>query len=288
MTSSPVISANELAALITAPPGAAPGGRPLVLDVRYPGPASPLDGRLQYLEGHIPSASYVSMDCALAAAHIPGVTGRHPLPSVAVFEEAMRAAGVDAGGSVVVYDDWNSIAAARCWWLLRNAGHEDVRVLDGGWRAWTEAGLPVDTGESHPPRGGFTASAGLLPSIDAEGAARIASEGVLLDARPSNRFRGEDETIDPVAGHIPGARSFPALSLVDEEGRFLPPRVLREAFSSVGAVGATPVGVYCGSGIQASHAILAAVVAGLTPPALYPGSWSEWITDPSRRVATGA
>lgn len=291
MMASPLISAAGLAALLLAPLGSAapdPAQRPLVLDVRYPGPGSTIDGRLQYLEGHIPSASYVSMDEALAAAHIPGVTGRHPLPSPAVFEEAMREAGVASDRPLVVYDDWNSIAAARCWWLLRNAGHEDVRVLDGGWRAWTEAGLPTDSGDVHPKRGDFTASAGLLESIDASGAARIASEGVLLDARPANRFRGEDETIDPVAGHIPGARSFPAVNLVDEEGRFLPEDALRSLFASVGAGEGVEVGVYCGSGIQASHVALAAAAAGLRIPALYAGSWSEWITDPSRQFATGA
>lgn len=260
----------------------------LILDVRYPGPGSPIDGHLQYLEGHIPSACYISMDEALAAPHIPGVTGRHPLPSLDIFEEAMRAAGLRKGRPVVIYDDWKSIAAARCWWLLRNAGYENVRVLDGGWRAWVDAALPIETGEVAPISGSFTAATGLLPSVDAVGAARIASEGILLDARPANRFRGEDETIDPVAGHIPGARSFPALNLINEDGYFLPAHKLRTMFASVGATDEAEVGVYCGSGIQASHAVLAAAVAGLRLPALYAGSWSEWIVDPSREVEIGA
>ncbi len=260
----------------------------LILDVRYPGPGSLIDGHLQYLEGHIPSACYISMDEALAAPHIPGVTGRHPLPSLDVFEKAMRAAGLRKGRPVVIYDDWKSIAAARCWWLLRNAGHENVRVLDGGWRAWVDAALPIETGEVAPIPGSFTAATGLLPSVDAVGAARIASEGVLLDARPANRFRGEDETIDPVAGHIPGARSFPALNLINEDGSFLPAHKLRTMFASVGATDEAEVGVYCGSGIQASHAVLAAAVAGLRLPALYAGSWSEWIVDPSHEVEIGA
>ena len=260
----------------------------LILDVRYPGPGSPVDGRLQYLEGHIPSACYISMDEALAAPHILGVTGRHPLPSHDVFEEAMRAAGLRKGRPVVIYDDWKSIAAARCWWLLRNAGYENVRVLDGGWRAWVDAALPIEAGEVAPISGSFTAATGLLPSVDAVGAARIASEGVLLDARPANRFRGEDETIDPVAGHIPGARSFPALNLINEDGYFLPAHKLRTMFASIGATDEVEVGVYCGSGIQASHAVLAAAVAGLRLPALYAGSWSEWIVDPSREVEIGA
>lgn len=259
----------------------------LILDVRYPGPGSPIDGHLQYLEGHIPSACYISMDEALAAPHILGVTGRHPLPSHDVFEEAMRAAGLRKGRPVVIYDDWKSIAAARCWWLLRNAGHENVRVLDGGWRAWVDAALPVETGEVAPIPGSFTAATGFFPSVDAVGVARIASEGILLDARPANRFRGEDETIDPVAGHIPGARSFPALNLINEDGYFLPAHKLRTMFASVGATDEAEVGVYCGSGIQASHAVLAAAVAGLRLPALYAGSWSEWIVDPSREVEIG-
>ncbi|MDC4233935.1 sulfurtransferase [Actinomyces sp. B33] len=284
MQTAALIDADDLAALLDS----ADGPRPVLLDVRYPGPASDEDGRAQYLAGHIPGAAYVDLDTALAAPHVPGVTGRHPLPDPGVFEEAMRAAGVSDDRPVVVYDDWLSIAAARAWWLLRRAGHVDVRVLDGGWSAWTRAGGPVDTGESLPAPGDFRAAQGALRVVDAQGAARIAREGVLLDARPAARFRGEDETIDPVAGHIPGARSLPAASLVDGAGRFLAPPVLAERFAAVGAVAGVEVGVYCGSGIQACHAALAAEASGAVPsPAVYAGSWSEWITDPARGVETG-
>ena len=295
----PLITAAELAGLLAL----APPARPVVLDVRYPGIGLPDDGRDQYLAGHVPGAAYVSLDDALAAPHVPGVTGRHPLPEAAVLQAAMRAAGVSAARPVVVYDDWRSIAAARAWWLLRWAGHDDVRVLDGGWRAWRESGGDVETGEIRPETGDLVVEPGGRAVVDAEGAERIAATGVLLDARPANRYRGEDETIDPVAGHIPGARSLPALSLMADDGRFLPAERLAERFGAVGVRGDAGgrggeglggvrdggVGIYCGSGLQACHVALAAAACGAAAdPAVYAGSWSEWITDPARPVARGA
>ncbi len=281
---SPLIDVDELEAILEGDPA----NRLVLLDVRYPGPGSSVDGHAEYLAGHIPGAAYVAMDRALAAPHLPGATGRHPLPDPEVFAAAMRAAGVSKGRPVVVYDDWRSIAASRAWWLLRWAGHEDVRVLDGGWSVWRDAGNPIDEGEAALEEGDFTADVGHRRLIDAEGAAALAADGVLLDARPANRFRGEDEMIDPVAGHIPGARSLPALDLVDEGGRFLPAEILAERFAAVGATDARKVGIYCGSGIQACHAILAAEASGaLEDPALYAGSWSDWITDPSRPAEVG-
>lgn len=292
----PLITAAELAGLLLAPPA-----RPVVLDVRYPGIGLPDDGYDQYLAGHVPGAAYVSLDDALAAPHVPGVTGRHPLPGAAVLQAAMRAAGVSAARPVVVYDDWRSIAAARAWWLLRWAGHDDVRVLDGGWRAWRAGGGDVETGEVRPEPGDLVVEPGGRAVIDAEGAERIAATGVLLDARPADRYRGEDETIDPVAGHIPGARSLPALGLMADDGRFLPAEQLAERFGAVGVRGdaggrddeglggVRGVGIYCGSGLQACHVALAAAACGAAAdPAVYAGSWSEWITDPTRPVARGA
>ena len=300
----PLITAAELAGLLAL----APPARPVVLDVRYPGIGLPDDGRDQYLAGHVPGAAYVSLDDALAAPHVPGATGRHPLPGAAVLQAAMRAAGVSAARPVVVYDDWRSIAAARAWWLLRWAGHDDVRVLDGGWRAWRAGGGDVETGEVRPEPGDLVVEPGGRAVVDAEGAERIAATGVLLDARPANRYRGEDETIDPVAGHIPGARSLPALSLMADDGRFLPAERLAERFGAVGVRGDAGgrggeglgggrsaggrdggVGIYCGSGLQACHVALAAAACGAAAdPAVYAGSWSEWIIDPARPVARGA
>ncbi len=256
---------------------------PVILDVRYGGPAG-IGGQAVYEEGHIPGAHYLDLDEILADPPSGGAGGRHPLPTPERFERGMRSVGVNADSMVVVYDDWNSIAAARAWWLLRHFGHRRVRVLDGGWKAWDG---PVETGEpSDVPVGDFTVGPGASRTLDAELAADVARTGVLLDARPAERFRGQGETIDPVAGHIPGAVSFPALELVDQAGRFLPPEVLREKFAAAGVTGPGMAGAYCGSGVQACHAALAAAIAGVDEDlALYAGSWSDWITDPSRPVA---
>lgn len=286
-TTSPLITAAQLAAVLDGPEE----DRPVVLDVRYPGVGSAEDGHAQYLAGHVPGAAYVSLDDALAAEHVPGVTGRHPLPEPSVLQDAMRAAGVREERPVVVYDDWLSIAAARAWWLLRWAGHDDVRVLDGGWRPWQGSGRPVETGEAAPEPGDLTVRPGHRRTVDADGAAALARDGVLLDARPAGRFRGEGETIDPVAGHVPGAHSLPTMELVDDTGRFLPVEALAARLTAVGVEPGTDgagVGIYCGSGVQACHAALAAEAAGVVrDPAVYAGSWSEWVTDPSRPVATG-
>jgi thiosulfate/3-mercaptopyruvate sulfurtransferase len=227
---------------------------------------------------------FVDLDADLAAAAGPG--GRHPLPEAADFQASMRAAGVSDDRAVVVYDASSAMAAARAWWLLRYFGHPEVRVLDGGLAAWTEAGLPLDGGETRPTPGQFTARPGGMPVLDAAGAAALARDGALLDARAPERFRGESEPIDPVAGHIPGARNRPSTLNVDPTGRFLDPPGLRDAFRAVAMSNAGEVGAYCGSGIAAAHEVLALELAGFAA-ALYPGSWSEWITDPARPVATG-
>ncbi|MDR7330425.1 sulfurtransferase [Corynebacterium guangdongense] len=255
-------------------------GDQLLLDVRYPGPGSPVDGRAAYRAAHIPGAVYLDMDTVLAAPHLPGETGRHPLPSPETLQAGLRAAGVDEDSAIVVYDDWNSIAAARAWWLLRHAGLRDVRVLDGGWRAWTG---PTESGEVTPEPGTVTVAYGSRSLLDATSAA--AFDGLLLDARPANRYRGEDETIDPVAGHIPGAVSLPALDLVSG-GRLRPADELAAVFVDHGVTAPGQAGAYCGSGLQASLVALAASVAGVDEDlAVYAGSWSDWITDPARPVA---
>ncbi len=283
MNKNPLVTVAELQSLL-----ADPGTAPAVLDIRWLGPGSG-GGRSAFQQGHIPGAHFVDLDTVLAEPDTGGTGGRHPLPAPERFESGMRAAGVTTSRPVVVYDDSSSIAASRAWWLLRHFGHEDVTVLDGGWGAWRAAGLPVETGTNEGVEvGEFVASAPQLTALDADGAARMATSGVLIDGRPTNRFRGENEKIDPVAGRIPGAQSLPAMTLVAADGKFLSPEELRAVFGAVGLTGGTPAATYCGSGVQACHVTLAAAVAGLTDDlALYAGSWSDWITDPSRPVAKG-
>ena len=250
-----------------------------VLDVRYRvgGPAGPEE----FARGHVPGAVYVDLDTALAAP--PGPRGRHPLPEVDVFEEAMRAAGVSNDRPVVVYDDWAGRAAARCWWLLSWAGHRDVRVLDGGWSTWVAAGHAQSDVQKSPERGDFRAHPGVLHVRVITDVLTSAREGVLVDARSPERFRGEVEPLDPVAGHIPGAVNVPTERNLGPDGRFRTPEELHEVYAT--ATGG-PVAAYCGSGITATHDILAMKLAGIDA-ALYPGSWSEWVADGSRPVAIG-
>ena len=236
-------------------------------------------------QGHIPGAVFVDLDRELSGP--PGAGGRHPLPAPADFQDAMRDAGVRDRRPVVVYDAANSSAAGRAWWLLRYFGHGDVHVLDGGLAAWLADGRALQRGAADPrERGDFTVNPGHMPVLDAAGAAELARHGVLLDARAPERFRGESEPIDPVAGHIPGARNRPTTENVDGSGRFRDTAELRDAFEAVGAGRGVAVGAYCGSGVTAAHQVLALELAGIDA-ALYPGSWSEWIRDPSRPVATG-
>ncbi len=251
-----------------------------ILDVRYRQGGEP--GRADFEAGHVPGAAYVDLDTALAAP--PGDGGRHPLPDVAVFEAAMRAAGVRADRGVVVYDDWEGRAAARAWWLLRHHGHRDVRVLDGGWAAWQAGGGSVEVGAVAPDAGDFVAGpAGLMPVVDAAGVLDVA---VVVDARAPERYRGDVEPIDPVAGRIPGAVNVPTTANVASDGRFRTPVELAAVYAEVGAVPGADVAAYCGSGVTAAHDVLAMAVAGVAA-ALYPGSWSGWITDPARPVERG-
>jgi thiosulfate/3-mercaptopyruvate sulfurtransferase len=262
------------------------GEPPVLLDVRWelsPHPPRP-PGWPLYLEGHIPGAAFVDLDTALAGP--PGAGGRHPLPDADVFARSMRAAGVSGDRPVVVYDAGNSVAAARAWWLLRYFGHSDVRVLDGGFSGWQAAGYPIERGATAADPGDFVPRPGGMPLLDADAAAALARDGVLIDARAAARFRGEEEPVDPVAGHIPNAVNLPAPDLVGDDGRFAAPDDLRARFAELGADSAASVGAYCGSGVAASYEVLALSLAGI-PAALYVGSWSDWITDPDRPVATG-
>jgi thiosulfate/3-mercaptopyruvate sulfurtransferase len=255
---------------------------PLVIDARWRLGGPP--GAGSYQAGHLPRAVFVDLAADLAGQ--PGTGGRHPLPGSAAFQAAMRRAGVSAGRPVVAYDDGDSIAAARAWWTLRYFGHDQVRVLDGGFSAWTAACLPVAADSPAVPAGDFTAVAGRMPVVDADGAAALARSGVLLDVRTGERYRGEAEPVDPVAGHIPGALSAPVAGSIAADGRFRQPAELAGRFAALGAAAGQPVGAYCGSGVAAAHEVLALALAGV-PAALYVGSWSGWIAGPGRPVATG-
>jgi thiosulfate/3-mercaptopyruvate sulfurtransferase len=260
------------------------GPGPVLLDVRWRLGGPP--GIDTYRRGHLPGAVFTDLDRELAAP--PGPGGRHPLPEAAAFQAAMRAAGVGQQRPVVAYDDGDGAAAARAWWLLRYFGHPHVRVLDGGYPAWTAGGLPVSVTVPAPEPGDFTARPGHMPALDATGALGLAESGILLDARAAERYRGDTELVDPVAGHIPGAVSAPTTANVNADGTFKGADELGDRFAVLGARpdGGPAVGAYCGSGITAAHEVLALALAGI-PAALYVGSWSDWITDPARPVATG-
>jgi thiosulfate/3-mercaptopyruvate sulfurtransferase len=271
---------TDVSALARALAGPTP---PVLLDVRWRLGGPP--GIEAYRAGHLPRAVFVDLDTDLAGD--PGPAGRHPLPSAGRFQAAMRRAGVSAGSTVVVYDEADATVAARAWWLLRYFGHRDCQILDGGYRAWTAAGGQVATEDVVAPGGGdFTARPGQMPVLDADGAASLARRGHLLDARARERYRGEREPVDPVAGHIPGAVSAPTTANVGADGRFLPAAGLRARFATLGAAGPGMVGVYCGSGVTAAHEVLALRLAGIHA-SLYVGSWSSWVADPARPVATG-
>ncbi|HLS32005.1 MAG TPA: sulfurtransferase, partial [Brevibacterium sp.] len=336
-----LVTVDELAQLLDAD---GVGDRPVVLDVRWT--LQQPDGREEFAAGHIPGARYVALDTELSAHTSAEPTqGRHPLPSAEQFEATVRSWGVRTGTPVVVYDDVAGQAAARAWWLLRWAGHSEVRVLDGGWSAWRAAGLPEEPGAggaaansaaagtsgadgASSAGGAFVIRPGSMPSLSADEAAELArsEDGVLLDARAAERFEGRTEPLDPVAGHIPGALNAPAGGNA-EDGRFRSADSLMDYYSALGAMSprgantsaaqatdTTPpatatttgpatapspalspssasspspmIGAYCGSGVSASHTVLALASIGVDA-ALFPGSWSAWSNDPARPAATG-
>jgi thiosulfate/3-mercaptopyruvate sulfurtransferase len=255
--------------------------RLVLLDVRWRLDAP--DGRPAYRAGHLPGARYVDLDRELAGPPAP-LLGRHPLPAPADLEAAARRWGVRQDSVVVAYDDLGGMSAARAWWLLRDGGLTDVRVLNGGLASWRRAGLPLESGDVEPEPGDVRLTPGHLAVIDADRAA--AFPGALLDARAGERYRGEVEPVDPRAGHVPGALSAPTAGNLDADGGFLPPDALRRRFTDLGVDLDGPVAAYCGSGVTASHEVLALAVAGVDA-ALYPGSWSAWSNDPARPVVTG-
>ena len=256
-----------------------------IVDCRYK-LGEPGAGERLWLEGHIPGAAYMDVDRDLAGP--PGERGRHPLPRADAFEAAARRAGIGEDTLVVAYDEAAEGGAARLWWLLRHFGHDEVTVLDGGLRGWREEGGELRAGPERTEPGDFRARApeGRPASAEelasggrAAGAESAPARGgapVLLDARAPERYRGEAEPIDPVAGHIPGAVNLPFTDLA-AEGRFLPPDDLRTRFEALGVHSGDDAVAYCGSGVTACVVVLAAEAAGIGPPRLYPGSWSEWV-----------
>lgn len=248
-------------------------------------------GRQDYLKSHIPGATYAHLDEDLSGPIIPGKTGRHPLPSVEAFGQKVSQWGIDDRVQVVGYDDAGGAMAARLWWMLRWLGHPNVAVLDGGWPEWERKSHPVRSGmESRSPRS-FTPRARPELVVGAEQVERIRTDLLsrLFDARNTDRYRGENETIDRVAGHIPGAISVPYAENLKSDGLFLPTEQLKVRFvSQLGDVPVEKTVVYCGSGVTATHNVLAMAHAGLGEARLYAGSWSEWITDPRRPVAKGS
>lgn len=281
----PLITPEALADALRARPAT------VVLDVRWRLGGPP--GRQDYEVSHVPGAVYLDLDTELSAP--PGVGGRHPLPEPERLQEVLRRAGVREGGQVVAYDAGDGSVAARVWWLLRWAGHGEVAVLDGGFAAWEAAGLPVTEEEPVPltgdAAGDVVVRVGQMPVLDADGAATLAQDGVLLDARAAARYRGETEPVDPKAGHVPGALNAPTTGHVGADGRWLGGPELAARFAELGVSGDVAVGAYCGSGVTASSVVLALEVAGITsaekPAALYAGSWSNWCAL-DREVATGA
>lgn len=252
--------------------------------------ADPAVGRLRYLEAHIPGAVYAHLDHDLSGAVQAGVTGRHPLPEPQVFAGTLARWGIDNQVQVVVYDDMGGMFAGRLWWMLRWMGHDAVAVLDGDWRGWTAAGLPTVAGEETRPPREFVPQVREHWLVTAqEVVARLEDPTLtLVDARGADRYRGENETIDPRGGHIPGALSAPFAENLDADGRFRTPDELRARYSDLlGETSAEDAVFYCGSGVSAAHDLLAVAHAGLPMPRLYVGSWSDWITDPQRPVATG-
>jgi thiosulfate/3-mercaptopyruvate sulfurtransferase len=250
----------------------------------------PERGQSDYRASHIQGALYADLDKDLSGQIIPGRTGRHPLPSAEAIVRTFSGWGIGPGTQVIAYDEsTGAMAAARLWWLLRWAGHDAAAVLDGGLKAWTAAGLPCGSGvESRRAGGpwpGFAAAFRPELAVDAQHVLSVLgnADWVVMDARTAERYRGENETLDPVAGHIPGALSAPYTSALGPDGLFKPPVELARQFESVmGARDAAHTVVYCGSGVTAAYSVLACAHAGLGLPRLYAGSWSHWITDKER------
>jgi thiosulfate/3-mercaptopyruvate sulfurtransferase len=257
----------------------------VICDVRHDLAKPDTWGRAQYAAGHVPGAIFVHLDTDLSGPRT-GANGRHPLPTPEQAAANFGRLGIGHGKQVVAYDQGGGAYAARMWWMLRWLGFEAAAVLDGGYAKWAAEGRVVSTDPTEPTPAKFTIHR-VTPTVNATGVmASIPRQGLLiLDARAPERFRGEKEPLDPVAGHIPGARNRPYTQNLNADGTFKPAAALREEFGAVlEGVPHEQVVHQCGSGVTACHNILAMEIAGLPGTRLYPGSWSEWCADPARPV----
>ena len=276
-----LISVAELADLIDT------GDLVTILDVRWR--LDEPDGHPAYLQAHLPGAVYVSLEDELSDHTVAG-RGRHPLPSGHNVEASARRWGIRRGVPTVVYDDWNRAGSARAWWVLTAAGLADVRILDGGLSAWRSAAGSLATGPVTPPPGDVTALHndlydGALPTLTAQQV--DAADMTLLDARAPDRFRGDVEPFDRVAGHIPGAKNLPSTAVLADDGTFLGDGALARLLDDHGVGSGAGVGAYCGSGVSATVTVAALAALG-RETALFPGSWSEWCSDPNRPIERGS
>jgi len=262
----------------------------VIVDCRFD-LADPEAAKLRYNKSHLPKAVYAHLDEDLCGEIIPGLTGRHPLPIVEDFVERLSKWGITSGIQVVTYDDkGGALAAGRLWWMLRWLGHEAVAVLNGGWQHWVDKKLPIENGIMRRSPKTFTPSVRSNLIVNAKEVIEMTADpdSLVFDSRVLERYRGEYEPIDPIAGHIPGAKLASHPDVLNTDGLFLPRDTLNEHFSTLlGDVPVEKTAFYCGSGVTAVQNILGLHYSGLGEAKLYAGSWSEWITDPGRPIETG-
>lgn len=257
-------------------------GAPLtVLDVRWRKDRP--EGLPEYLSGHIPGALFADLEYELSDPSRAPQEGNHPLPSAEAFQETLRRWGVRPEHTVVLYDDLKNLSSARAWWLLRHAGLQDVRILDGSLRAWTSAGHRLSTEMEFAEPSGISISLGHLPTAGIEEIAGLEPDQPLIDARPASRYAGQDDPLAERSGHIPGALSAPAAANTDPEGRLLPAEQIRERYRALGVGPGSRVHLYCHSGIHSAHSALALSAAGYEP-VLYPGGYGQWSRSRDRPV----